>query len=150
MGYMSNLKFWQIRTEFRNSPKAFRRTPIERWRVLGNPDTSKFPGWIGLTRSQVVGRSRDQSNLAAREDESRRKLCSDWPARPPSTTKERERTVASRATPWLLAQRERTAINGSPVHCIALDADPRTAHRREGAEGIKFSTRSSPRQGNML
>jgi len=80
MGYMSDLKFWQIRTEFRNSPEAFRRTPIERWRVLGNPDTSKFPGWIGL--AQVVGRSRDQGNLAAREDESRRKLCSDWPARP--------------------------------------------------------------------
>jgi len=60
-------------------------------------------------------------------------------------TEERERIVSSRATPWLLARHERTAINGSPVHCVALNADPRTARRREGAEGIKFSARSCPR-----
>lgn len=41
------------------------------------------------------------------------------------TRREKERRCAARVTPWLLARRERTAINGSPVHCVALGADPR-------------------------
>lgn len=70
---------------------TFSRTPLERRRVLGNPDLNTLRNFRGGSAWRVRRSSADRGIRAIwprEEDESRRKLCSDWPARPPSTDNE--------------------------------------------------------------